>query len=523
MPVSIQRSEVSQVTTADSATETAPDQSKTNKLSLPALTAMVIGSMVGAGVFQLPTRFAAQTGVVGAIIAWAIAGLGMLTLALVFQTLANRKPKLDNGVYVYAREGFGVYPGFLSAVGYWGSACAGNAFYWILIMTTISQLFPDLKPVIGSGDTWVAFIISAAAVWAFFLLIRQGVKEAAAINAIVTVAKLVPLALFLVLVIFFFRPAVFVSNMTGGYDLPGGSLFHQVQGTMLVTVFVFLGIEGASVYSRHAKKRSDVGRATVIGFLSVLALFASVSILSYGILPKAEIAKLPQPSVGSVLEAAVGPWGGAVIRVGLIISVLGAYLAWQLLAADVVFAAASDKDMPKYFGRLNKHGAPANAVLWTSILVTLILFIVQFLHNALDFTLDLTAALSLAPYALASGYAVKIAIRRDGYDVARPDHRVRELVIAIISTVYTLFLVWAAGYVFMFLAGILLAPASLLYYFARREQRADAAPGRVVPVFTKPGWVVFIVLVVFAIVGIVLLATGVVQVAPPPPVDYYNH
>lgn len=499
-------------------------QTKSSKLSLPALTAMVIGSMVGAGVFQLPARFAAQTGVAGALIAWVIAGLGMLTLALVFQALANRKPKLDNGVYVYAREGFGVYPGFLSAVGYWGSACAGNAFYWILIMTTISQLFPDLKPVLGEGDTWIAFIISAAAVWGFFLLIRQGVKEAAAINAIVTVAKLVPLALFLVLVIFCFKPDVFFSNMTGGYDLPSGdSLFGQVQGTMLVTVFVFLGIEGASVYSRHARKRSDVGKATVIGFLSVLALFACVSILSYGILPKEEIAKLPQPSVGSVLEAAVGPWGGAFIRVGLIISVLGAYLAWQLLAADVVFAAASDKDMPKYFGRLNKHGAPANAVLWTSIFVTAILFVVQFLHNALDFTLDLTAALSLAPYALASGYAVKIAIRRDGYALDTSDRRVRELVIAIISTVYTLFLVWAAGYVFMFLAGILLAPASLLYFFARREQRADAAPGTTVPIFTKPGWVVFIVLVVFAVVGIVLLATGVVQVAPPPPVDYYNH
>ncbi|GAB3808505.1 basic amino acid/polyamine antiporter [Humibacter antri] len=512
------------MTTSGTATESASEEAKASKLSLPALTAMVIGSMVGAGVFQLPARFATQTGVVGALIAWGIAGLGMLTLALVFQALANRKPKLDNGVYVYAREGFGVYPGFLSAVGYWGSACAGNAFYWILIMTTISQLFPDLKPVLGEGDTWVAFIISAAAVWAFFLLIRQGVKEAAAINAIVTIAKLVPLALFLVLVIFFFKPDVFIANMTGGYNLPGGdTLFSQVQGTMLVTVFVFLGIEGASVYSRHAKKRSDVGRATVIGFLSVLALFASVSILSYGILPKAEIAKLPQPSVGSVLEAAVGPWGGAVIRIGLIISVLGAYLAWQLLAADVVFAAATDKDMPKYFGRLNKHGAPANAVLWTSILVTLILFVVQFLHNALDFTLDLTAALSLAPYALASGYAVKIAIQRDGYQVAEKGRRVRELVIAIISTVYTLFLVWAAGVVFMFLAGILLAPASLLYYFARREQRAKALPGDTVPVFTKPGWVVFIVLVVFAIVGIVLLATGVVQVAPPAPVDYYDH
>jgi arginine:ornithine antiporter/lysine permease len=391
-------------------------------------------------------------------------------------------------------------------------------------MTTISQLFPELKPVLGEGDTWVSFIVSAAAVWGFFLLIRRGVKEAAAINAIVTVAKLVPLALFLVLVVFAFKPAVFATNLSGGYDVPGGgSLFLQVQGTMLVTVFVFLGVEGASVYSRHAKKRSDVGKATVIGFLSVLALFACVTILSYGILPKAEIAALPQPSVGGVLEASVGPWGGAFIRIGLIISVLGAYLAWQLLAADVVFAAASDNDMPKYFGRLNKHGAPANAVLWTSIFVTGILFAVQFLHNALDFTLDLTAALSLAPYALASGYAVKIAIQRDGYEMAKPSQRTRELVIAAISTLYTLFLIWAAGYVFMFLAGILLAPATLLYYFARREQRADARPGRAVKIFTKPGWVVFIVLVVFAIVGIVLIATGVVALAAPPPVDYYEH
>lgn len=116
---------------------TADQQQTASKLSLPALTGMVVGSMVGAGVFQLPARFAGETGVYGAIIAWSIAGLGMLTLALVFQTLAVRKPELDNGVYVYAREGFGLYPGFLSAVGFWASACAGNAFYWVLIMTTL--------------------------------------------------------------------------------------------------------------------------------------------------------------------------------------------------------------------------------------------------------------------------------------------------------------------------------------------------------------------------------------------------
>lgn len=478
---------------------------KTSKLGLPALTAMVVGSMVGAGVFQLPSRFAGETGVYGALIAWTIAGLGMLSLAFVFQKLAIRKPKLDNGVYVYAREGFGDYPGFLSAFGFWASACAGNAFYWVLIMTTLSQLFPGLAPVLGQGDTWAAFAISAVAIWGFYALIRRGVKEAAGINLVVTVAKVVPLAVFLVLIIFFFDWDVFTGNLTGGYDLPGGDgLFLQVQGTMLITVFVFLGIEGASVYSRYAKKRKDVGKATVLGFSSVLALFASISILSYGILPRAEIAALQQPSIGGVLEAAVGPWGGTFIRVGLIVSVLGAYLAWQLLAADVVYAAAKDRDLPSMFARKNARDVPQNAVLWTSILVTLILFAVQFVGNALDFTLDLTAALALAPFALASAYAVKIALRRDGYDGVAPRTRAGELVVATISLVYTLFLVWAAGYVFLFLACLLLAPATILYVLARRERQATT--------FTRPGLAIFAVVVAFAVVGVVLLATGVVAI-----------
>lgn len=474
-------------------------------LGLPALTAMVVGSMVGAGVFQLPARFAGETGVYGALIAWSIAGLGMLAMAFVFQKLAVRKPKLDNGVYVYAREGFGDYPGFLSAFGFWASTCAGNAFYWVLIMTTLSQLFPELAPHLGQGDTWLAFALSTAAVWGFYALIRRGVQQAAAINAVVTVAKLVPLALFVVLAVAYFDAGVFVDNLTGGCDLPGGeALFTQVQGTMLVTVFVFLGIEGASVYSRYARRREDVGKATVLGFTSVLALFASISILSYGILPRAELAALQQPSIGGVLESAVGPWGGTLIRVGLIVSVLGAYLAWQLLAADVLYAAAKDRDLPARFARRNRHEVPQHAVLWTSILVTAILFAIQFVDDALDFTLDLTAALALAPLALASAYALKIALRRDGYDGVAPRTRRRDLVVACVSTVYTLFLLWAAGYLFWFLACLLLAPATLLYVQARRERREVT--------FTRSGLATFVAVLALAAAGLVALVTGAVQI-----------
>lgn len=218
-----------------------------------------------------------------------------------------------------------------------------------------------------------------------------------------------------------------------------------------------------------------------------------------------------------MLESVTGGWGGTLIRVGLIVSVLGAYLAWQLLAADVVYAAAKDKDFPAYFARLNQHDAPESAVLWTSILVTAILFAVQFLGNALDFTLDLTAALALLPFALASAYALKIALTHDGYP-AGDRGRTRELVVAAISTVYTLFLLWAAGYLFLFLSCVLLAPATLLYYSARR-QRGET-------VFTRSGLVVFAVVLAGAVVGIVLMATGVIQIeqpTPPEPPPYLPH
>src|SRR3954454_16603649 len=133
------------VTTTDKPQQ---QQAPTAKLSMLTMTGMVVGSMVGAGVFSLPRRFAQETGVAGALIAWSIAGFGMLMLAFVFQTLANRKPELDAGVYAYAKAGFGQYLGFYSAIGYWASAGMGLVFYWVFIMSTIGAVVPAL----GEGD-----------------------------------------------------------------------------------------------------------------------------------------------------------------------------------------------------------------------------------------------------------------------------------------------------------------------------------------------------------------------------------
>ncbi|MGK2882292.1 MAG: amino acid permease, partial [Mycobacterium sp.] len=283
---------------------------KDDKVSLPTLTAMVIGSMIGSGVFLLPRRFGVETGVAGALIAWTIAGAGMLMLAFVFQRLATRKPDLDAGIYAYARAGFGDYVGFNSAFGFWASACAGNTSYWVLIMVTLGSLFPALFPALGDGSTVIAVVVSSIGVWLFFYLILRGVKEAAIINRIATFAKIVPILMFIVIAVIAFKADVFTGNFWGGDgNYSWASLFEQAKGTMLITVFVFMGIEGASVYSRFAKKREDVGKATVIGFLAVLSVFMLVTLSSYGVMPQSELAGATQPSMAAVLESVVGPWG----------------------------------------------------------------------------------------------------------------------------------------------------------------------------------------------------------------------
>lgn len=474
-------------------TDAAPESPPPAKLTLFTLTTMVVGSMVGAGVFSLPRRFAEETGVAGALIAWAIAGAGMLTLAFVFQSLAVRRPDLDAGVYAYAKAGFGEYLGFFSAFGYWASACVGNVTYWFLIMSTVGAIWPAL----GDGDTALAIVLSSAGLWAFFLMIRRGVKEAAAINRIVTVAKIVPILVFVVLALFYFDAGVFADNW-GGADY-AGSLFSQVRGTMLATVFVFLGIEGASVYSRHAKKRSDVGRATLLGFLGVFAIFASVVIVSYGIMPMEQIAELRQPSMAGVLEDAVGTWGKVFISAGLIVSVLGAYLAWTLMSAEVLFVAAKDDDMPRFLARANHADVPVPALVMTTVLTQVVLVLTAFSDDAFNFALDLTSALSLIPYLLAAGFAVRIGTRTDPLTTGGRTSR-GELTVAALATLYTAFLVYAAGLRFVLMSFILYAPATVLFVMARREQ------GRTL--FSPREAVVLAVSVAGAVVGVVALAAG---------------
>jgi len=479
---------------------TSMPETSTAKLGVWTLSAIVVGSMVGAGVFSLPSSFASSTGVVGALIAWAIAGLGMLTLAFAFQTLAVRRPQLDAGIYAYAKAGFGEYAGFFSAFGYWASACVGNVTYWVLIMSTLGAWFP----VLGNGDTFVAIALASAGLWGFFLLVRRGVREAAAVNRIVTVAKIVPIVVFVLIALFALRPEVFADNLFGGAALEGTPLFEQVRGTMLVTVFVFIGVEGASVYSRHARRRRDVGRATLLGFLSVFAIFASVTIVSFGVLPADEIAQLRQPSMAGVLEAVVGPWGAVLVSAGLIVSVLGAYLAWTLIAAEVMFVAARDGDMPRFLARQSAKDVPTSALLSSTVLAQVFLVLTLLSNDAFAFALNLTSALVLIPFLFVAAYLLKIAVRGDGYAGLDGRVRRRDVVLGALATLYVLFLLVAAGLTYVFVSFLIYAPATVFFAMARREQ------GR--RVFSSRELVVFVASIAGAALGVVGLALGWINI-----------
>lgn len=462
------------------------------KFSMPMLCAIVVGSMIGGGIFTLPHSIASTASPVGALIAWAIAGAGMFAIARVLLVLAQRKPRLDAGIYAYARAGFGPYVGFLSVFGYWLASCMGSATYWVLIKATLGEFFP----VFGDGSTAAAIALASCGIWIFHFIILRGVPRAAFINKITTVAKVAPIVIFIVVLLTVFDLRTFWTNVTNGME--GASLAAQVRGTMLITLYAFLGIEGASVYSRYAKKRRYVGRATVIGLAAVTSLLVLVTLLPYGVMSQAELARLRQPSMASVLGAVMGPWGALLISVGLLISVLGAYLAWSLICVEVLFSAAHSGDMPRIFAVENRNHVPARGLWLTNAVVQLMVLTTYLSDDPYKQMLLFTSQMSLVPYLLVAMYGLKIAWQGETYGL-NPWGRKRDLAFAVGATAYGVSLVLASGMRPLAYSAIFYAAGTTLYLWARLEQR--------VLIFTLREWIIFGATCWAGLIGLTMLLT----------------
>jgi arginine:ornithine antiporter / lysine permease len=455
-----------------------PTASK-NDLSFLLLVALVVGSIVGSGIFALPQNMTVGAGTGAIIIGWLITALGMMTLARVYQTLAIQKPDLDNGVFAYARALSGEYAGFNSAWGYWISAWIGNVGYLVAAFGALGYFFP----IFGEGNTLAACIGSSIVLWMVHALVLRGIQGAAVLNAVVTAAKLIPLVLFIILVAMAFEMKTFRLDFWGDAKL--GSVMDQIKSTMLVTVWVFIGIEGASVYSSRAKNRADVGKATIVGFLICLVLLSAVSILSLGIFTQAELAVLKNPSMAPVLEKVVGHWGALLIYIGLIVSVGGGLLAWTLLAAETLFSPSEKGVMPKWLTKKNANAVPANALWVTNGLVQVFLLVTLFSKASYLALISLSTAMILVPYLFSAGYALWLAWH------AKPMSKSwfrSDVLLATVATIYCAWLLYAAGSKYLLLSALLYAPGMLVYIFAKR-QLAQPVFNRAESVFAIALWV----------------------------------
>ena len=488
------------MTTAEATADRASSASQ--KLTLLPLIALVMGSMIGGGVFNLPSDMSRGASPGAILIGWIITGVGMLMLAFVYQSLAVRKPELNAGPYAYAKAGFGNFVGFNSAWGYWLSAFLGNVAYAVAIFSALSYFFP----VFGDGNNLPSILGASVCLWLIHALVLKGIKQAAFVNVVTTIAKLVPIFLFILIAIIAFNWDKFTLNFWGQGDAQVGgnlgSILHQVKSTMLVTLWVFIGIEGASVYSARAARRSDVGRATLIGFAGALGIYVLVSLLATGILTQPELAGLKVPSMAGVFEPLVGTWGAALINLGLMISVGGAFLSWTLLCAEIPFTCGRDGTFPRWFGVENDNGSPANALWATNILIQIFLILSFFSKSAYQFFFFIASVAILPPYVLSGAYALKLALSGEGYGAG--DHsRNRDLLVGGLATAYGLWLVYAAGLNYLLMCAVLFAPGILVYMQARRER------GKVPFVGFELALAIFIALV--AIVAAYLMWTGVIS------------
>lgn len=387
------------------------NNSNSQKVGLFGLVMIVIGSMIGSGVFNLPQGMASNAGVGASIIAWTITGIGVFFIAKVFQILSDERADIVGGIYYYAKDGFGSYIGFNSAWGYWLSNLIGNVSFAILLVNALTNFFPQ----IGGVNSLPGFIISSILIWAVIGFIAQGMKTANIVNSVATVAKILPIVLAIILLILAFKMNIFSSDIwskalnDSGAGL--GGVGTQVKNAMLQTLWVFVGVEGAVVISGRAKKSSDVGKATIIGYIFVLICYVLIVMLSFGVMSQGKLMNINTPALGGILQYTNGTWAEIMVNIGIVISILGAWVSWTILTVETPMMVAKDKMFPKFLGKVNKNNAAVNALIFNGIIMEIAYILSMRLENAFQQITNTATTMILIPYVLSAAFLLKISIK----------------------------------------------------------------------------------------------------------------
>ncbi len=465
------------------------------QLGLWLLVFVSLGSMIGSGIFNSPKDLISVANPMGTLITWIIGGAGALMLALVFIYLSAKKPELKSGIYAYARDGFGDYMGFNSAWGYWSLGWLGNISYLVLFFKTLNDLLGEyaLSPL-------TCFILGSAILWLYYFILLSGVREGAILNFVVTVAKLVPIALVILLGFSLVNNEIFnVPDWQTKLASNGKSTtpLLQVKDAMAVVLWCFVGIEAASVLSGRAKSQQTVRRATIISVFSVLAIYVLITIIAMASVPAKELAASDTPLSLVLGKTMIGSAGSFIVQVGIMISVLGASLSWIILSVETMYASAREGVMPKALAKTNKKETPVNALLLTQIFTQV--FLLSILSSAFNETylwaITIGTTMVLIPYLLSSLYAVKISFG---------DNREKNInrLIAVLGTLYATYVIYAVGIRYLFLSIIFYAVGAIVFLKGRHEQKQKPK---------RWEWAFMLTLIAAAILLVILIANGTIR------------
>lgn len=477
-------------------------EEKKKGIGLIGLIGMVISSCIGSGVFAITGQLAGVASPGAVLIAWLIVGVGFLALAFSLNNLTEKRSDL-HGIFSYADAGWGPLAGFISGWGYWLSAWLGNVAFATMMMSTIGYFYPAFLP----GNTIPCIIIASIVMWALAYLVIRGVESAAFLNAIVMVCKVAAIAVTLIFGIFLFNAGIFTADFWGNvYDnavaagqygpdaAPLGGVGTQIFNCMIIMMWCFVGIEGASVVSSRAARKTDVGKATLIGFICLMLIYVGASVLPYGYMSSTEVAALDYPALVYVFSSMAPGWGGPFISIAIIISILGSWLSFTILPAETTSEMADYKLLPASWGKLNSHNAPSMSLLIVGACTQAFLIVLLFSADAYDFAFSMCTVAIVITWAFAAAYQAKWGVQ---------NKNMVQAAIGFVAVAFQVIGVLFNGWSFLLLTCVGYIPGFFIYVKARKDY------GNAITMGEK---VCMGVVSALGVLSLVLLAMGVISI-----------
>ena len=443
-----------------------------HQFGLAAAMALIVGSIIGVGIFNLPTSLAAYGPIT--LVSMALTTVGALALALLFASLSRRLPA-DGGPYAYARAAFGNKLGFANAWSYWITAWAGNAAIavgWVLYV----EYF------INKGHTkWITVLLVLVGLWLPAAVNLSGVKNIGSVQIITTIIKFVALAFVAIVGLFYIKNANFHP-----WNVSGESAINAIGGGMAIALFSYLGVETAAVAAAKVRDPDrNVPRATVLGTIATAVVYMLSLTAVFGIVPTKTLANATAPFSDAVNTMFGGTWAGDVMAVAVIISGLGALNGWTMICAEMPLAAAEDGLFPERFKRISKNGVPAYGIIASTVLASIAMAI-NYLGSsgATVFTtlVLMTGITSAIPYGFSA--LAQLKWRWIDHQTMETPRFARDMIVAVLALVFSiLFIVYSrnTGHSFwVYWAPYFLAGGALLLgipvYLAQRRHITEPAP-----------------------------------------------